>query len=374
MKVALVHDYLTQYGGGERVLEAFTKIWPQAPIYTLIYDAQKTGHAFVGKKIYTSFLQKWPLSKSHHRLFSALMPLGIEQFDFAGYDVVLSDSASYAKGVITRPDTLHLCYCHTPIRYAWDDSHRYIKNFGYNWLVRALVPPLINYIRLWDEAAAQRPDHYAANSHYVARRIKKYYRQEALVINPPIKTDVFRSNNGQQDYFLAVGRFLPYKRFDLVIAAFNSLGLPLKIIGSGPQARYLRQMARPNIEFVGLVSDQRLRDYYAGCRALIFPQEEDFGIVACEAMAAGRPVVAYRAGGALEIIQEGRTGVFFDRQETDSLVAAVKKCRQINFDRHYIRQQVLGLDEKVFQAKIKNWVEEKYQEFKANRLRPTSQT
>lgn len=364
MKIALVHDYLTQYGGGERVLEAFTQIWPKAPIYTLIYDEKRTGGAFAGKDIKTSFLQKMPLAKRNHRLFSSLMPLAIEQFDFSEYDVVLSDSASYAKGIITRPSTLHICYCHTPIRYAWDDSHRYIDNFGYGWPMKILIPFFINYVRLWDEAAASRPDFYLANSNYVGQRIKKYYKQESTVINPPIKTKHFYSVHGQGDYFLAVGRFLPYKRFDLIIEAFNKLGLPLKIVGGGPQEKELKKNAQRNIEFVGQVSDNQLKEYYANCRAFIFPQEEDFGIVACESLSSGRPVIAYRAGGAVEIISEGKTGVFFDRQEVDHLVAAVHRFENIAFDKDYIRQQVLKMDEGVFKQKIKDFVLEKYKEFK----------
>ena len=356
MKVALVHDYLNQYGGAERVLEAFCQIFPQAPIYTLLYDKERTGWAFADRRIQTSFLQKIPLLKSHHRPFLMLMPLAIEQFDLSQYDLVLSDSASYAKGVITSPKTLHICYCHTPIRYAWDDSHKYIEEFGYPGLVKKFIPFFMNYIRLWDEQAAQRVDQFIANSQFVAQRIKKYYHQDSEVIHPPVKTNLFYLANRPDKYFLMVGRFLPYKRFDLAIESFNQLGLPLKIIGDGPEKKKLQKKAKSNIEFVGLVSDEKLKDYYAHCQAFIFPQEEDFGITAVEAMAAGRPVIAYQAGGALEIVQPGITGLFFKEQNTDYLIEALRNFKLTDFDPKLIREKAMEFDQERFKEKIKEFV------------------
>ncbi len=356
MKVALVHDYLNQYGGAERVLEAFTQIFPQAPIYTLLYDEEKTGYAFKNRKIRTSFLQKIPLLKSHHRPFLMLMPLAIEQFDLSDYDLVLSDSASYAKGVITSPKTVHLCYCHTPIRYAWDDSHKYIEEFGYPGLVRKFIPFFMNYIRLWDEQAAQRVDKFIANSHFVAQRIKKYYHREAEVIPPPVKTSLFYLANQPARYFLMVGRFLSYKRFDLAVEVFNQLGWPLKIVGDGPERKRLERRAKPNIEFVGLVSDKKLKDYYAHCQAFIFPQEEDFGITAVEAMAAGRPVIAYQAGGALEIVEEGITGLFFKEQTNDCLAETIRKFKSVDFNSQLIREKAMKFDQENFKERIRKVV------------------
>jgi len=356
MKVALVHDYLNQYGGAERVLEAFCQIFPQAPIYTLLYDKERTGWAFADRRIQTSFLQKIPLLKSHHRPFLMLMPLAIEQFDLSQYDLVLSDSASYAKGVITSPKTLHICYCHTPIRYAWDDSHKYIEEFGYPGLVKKFIPFFMNYIRLWDEQAAQRVDQFIANSQFVAQRIKKYYHQDSEVIHPPVKTNLFYLADRPDKYFLMVGRFLPYKRFDLAIESFNQLGLPLKIIGDGPEKKKLQKKAKSNIEFVGLVSDEKLKDYYAHCQAFIFPQEEDFGITAVEAMAAGRPVIAYQAGGALEIVQPGITGLFFKEQNTDYLIEALRNFKLTDFDPKLIRKKAMEFDQERFKEKIKEFV------------------
>jgi glycosyltransferase involved in cell wall biosynthesis len=358
MRVALVHDYLNQYGGAERVLEAFGQIFPQAPIYTLLYDRERTGRAFEGRRIQTSFLQKIPLLKSHHRPFLMLMPLAIEQFDLSQYDLVLSDSASYAKGVITQPKTLHVCYCHTPIRYAWDDSHKYIEEFGYPGLVKKVIPVFMNYIRLWDEQAAQRVDKFIANSQFVARRIKKYYHQDSKVIHPPVKTNLFYLADRLDKYFLMVGRFLPYKRFDLAIEAFNQLGLPLKIIGDGPEKKKLQKKAKKNIEFIGLVSDEELKDYYAHCQAFIFPQEEDFGITAVEAMAAGRPVIAYQAGGALEIVQAGITGLFFKEQTPAHLIDTLKKFKTTDFNPKVIREKAMEFDQEKFKEKIKEFIDE----------------
>ena len=244
MKVALVHDYLNQYGGAEKVLEAFMEIYPNAPIYTLIYDPtsfKRCGVSpFSEKKIHTSFLQKIPLAKSKHRFFPLLMPIAIEQFDLSDYDIVLSDSASFAKGVITKPSTLHVCYCHTPPRYAWDDSHKYIEEFGLPGAIKTLVPFFMNYIRIWDKEAALRVDKFICNSHFVAQRIKKYYNKKAKVIHPPVDAEMFfPSDRSADDYFLMVGRLLTYKRFDIAINAFNKLGKSLKIIGDGPERKKL---------------------------------------------------------------------------------------------------------------------------------------
>lgn len=358
MRVALVHDYLNQYGGAERVLEAFCQIFPQAPIYTLLYDKEKTGWAFEARRIRTSFLQKIPLLKSHHRPFLMLMPLAIEQFDLSQYDLVLSDSASYAKGVVTQPSSLHICYCHTPIRYAWDDSHKYIEEFGYPGLVKKIIPFFMNYIRLWDEQAAQRVDEFIANSQFVAKRIKKYYHRDSKVIHPPVKTNLFYLADQLDNYFLMAGRFLPYKRFDLAIEAFNQLGLPLKIIGDGPERRKLQRKAKGNIEFVGLVSDDKLKDYYARCQAFIFPQEEDFGITAVEAMAAGRPVIAYQAGGALEIVQQGITGLFFKEQTAGHLIETLRKFKPTDFNPKLIREKAMEFDQERFKERIKEFIYE----------------
>jgi glycosyltransferase involved in cell wall biosynthesis len=371
MKIALVHDYLNQYGGAEKVLEAFLEIFPNAPIYTLLYDKKIVSKFFPNNKIKTSFLQKLPFIKKHHRIFPPLMPLAVERLDLSDYDIVLSDSAAFGKGVITKPETLHICYCHTPIRYAWDDSHKYVREFSMFKLAKIFVPIFMNYLRLWDREAAHRVDKFICNSNFVAQRIKKYYKQESTVIYPPIDVGNFglldsgvNFAKSKTDYFLMVGRLLPYKRFDMAIEAFNKLEMPLKIIGSGPEMKKLKKLANWNIEFLGEMDNKNLKEYYQKCQALIFPQEEDFGIVALEAMACGRPVIAYRGGGALESVLEGKTGVFFDEQSIESLVEAVKNFDASRFDSEAIHQHALKFDKEIFKKKIKDFIDKNWEEFK----------
>lgn len=357
MKIALVHDYLVQYGGAERVLEAFTELYPYAPIYTLIHDPEAMHGVFFDKRIYTSFLQKYRFVRKHHRLFPSLMPLAIEQFDFSKYDVVLSDSSSYAKGVITRPETLHISYIHTPMRYAWDDCQKYTEDFGFPRFVKKLVPFFMNAIRLWDRASAERVDRVIANSHFVAARIRKYYRKEVTVIHPPVEMSRFSIVSVQGDYYLMVGRLIAYKRHDIAIDAFNQLGLPLKIIGRGPELERLKSLAGPTIQFLGRVDEADLPKYYAECRGFVFPQEEDFGIVAIEALASGRPLVAYRGGDIPEHVQEGKMGVFFEEQTSQAIVDAVQRFEGLSFDPEYIRSQVVRFDKEQFRVKMKHYIE-----------------
>jgi len=359
MKIALVHDYLVQYGGAERVLECFTEIFPHAHIYTIVYDKDVMHGVFADKKIHTSFLQNFPLAKKRHRIFPLLMPSAIEQFDFSKYDVVLSDSSSYAKGIITGSETLHICYMHTPMRYAWDDCQKYTDDSRFPSFVKKLVPFFMNFVRIWDAVSAERVDKFIANSNFVTKRIEKYYRKKSVVINPPVAIDKFFVENDikkRGDYFLMVGRLIAYKRHDIAIEAFNKLGLPLKIIGRGPEMKRLKKMAESNIEFLGRVDDNELPKYYANCRAFIFPQEEDFGIVAIEAMASGRPLIAYRGGDIIEHIEEGKTGIFFEKQTAKDVMEAVKKFDENDFGGQYIRQQVLKFDREIFKEKIKEFV------------------
>jgi len=360
MKIALVHDYLVQYGGAERVLECFTEIYPQAHIYTIMYDKELMHGVFEDKKIHTSFLQNFPLARRRHRIFPLLMPSAIEQFDFSKYDVVLSDSSSYAKGIITGPNTLHICYMHTPMRYAWDDCQKYTDDFGLPSFIKKLVPFFMNYIRVWDWASVHRVDKFIANSNFVARRIAKYYRKESIVINPPVNVESFyiQENEGERgEYFLMVGRLITYKRHDIAIKAFNELGLPLKIIGRGPELKKLKKIANANIEFLGRVEDGDLPKYYANCRAFIFPQEEDFGIVAIEAMAAGRPLIAYRGGDVVEHMEDGKTGIFIEKQTVEDVIDAVRKFEKTSFDGKYIQEKSMKFSKDIFKKKIKEYVE-----------------
>jgi glycosyltransferase involved in cell wall biosynthesis len=363
-KIALVHDYLVQYGGAERVLECFTELFPYAPIYTLVHDKDAMHGVFEKKDIRTSYLQKIPFASQQHRLFPPLMPSAIEQFDFSKYDIVLSDSASYAKGIITGPDTLHICYMHTPMRYAWDDCQKYTADFGFPWIIKKFIPFVMNYIRLWDRLSADRVDKFIANSNFVAKRIKKYYGKESAVINPPVSVNNFSISDHQEDYFLMVGRLIAYKRHDIAIEAFNKLGLPLKIIGRGPEMKRLQKIAGPNIEFLGRVPDEKLSRYYSECRAFVFPQEEDFGIVAIEAFASGRPVIAFKGGDIPEHMEEGKMGIFFNNQTSGDIIRAVKQFESMNFDKNYIRSKSLKFDKEIFKGKIKECVEQELINFR----------
>lgn len=364
MKVALVHDYLIQYGGAERVLEAFCEIFPNAPIFTMAYDEKATNGAFKSRKIHTSFLQKIPLISSHHRAYPLLMPLAIEQFDFSDFDIVLSDSNSYAKGIITGPETLHISYCHTPMRYAWDDCHRHMREFDYSKITKKLLPFGISYLRMWDSASSDRPDFYIANSKFVKERIKKYYKRESEVIYPPVNINNFNVSNKIEDFYLLIGRALPYKRFDIAIQAFNELGLNLKIIGKGPEIERLKKISRDNIDFLGYLDDKTASGYYSKCKALIFPSEEDFGITPLEAMASGRPVIAYRGGGALETVIDKETGIFFQEQTPESIIKAVGEFKEKDFSPEQIRKYAEGYNKENFKKNIRNFIEDKYNNYK----------
>jgi len=367
MKIALVHDYLNQYGGAERVLEVFSNMFPDAPIYTLFYDEKLTGGKFKGKDIRTSFLQKIPYSRKYHQIFPMLMPVAAESFDLSLYDVVLSDSASFAKAVITKPSTLHICYLHTPLRYAWDKSHEYIEGFPLPRVIKYFAPFILSYLRVWDRDASRRPDLYLTNSQYVASRIRKYYNRESVVIHPPVSDQYFSQSvqkKTPEDYFLMVGRLTPYKRFRMAVEVFNDLGEKLVIVGSGPEFKRLKKLAGPSITLTGTLYDEELKSYYDSAKALIFPQEEDFGIVVLEAMAAGKPVIALRAGGALESIREGETGIFFDEPTHESLKDAIKKFKQASFDSNQIIKHAQTFATSVFQEKIATYIENAYREFK----------
>ena len=331
MKVAFVHEYLNQFGGAERLLQVLCAMFPNAPIFTLLYDENATGGVFAGRDIRTSFLQKVPFAKKHHRLFPLLMPVAVEQFDFSDFDLVLSVSASFAKGIITKPGTKHICYCLTPPRFLWDESQQFIKSISYPAILKKIIPPFMTYLRIWDKEASFRVDQFWTISGFINERIEKYYGRKAeAIIYPPVNVAKFHIFAQTGDYFFMAGRLVSYKRFDLAIRAFNELKLPLKIAGDGPEADRLKKMAGKNVEFLGLVSDEKLAELYAGAKACIFPQEEDFGIVPLESMASGRPVIAYRGGGAVETIVEGKTGVFFKSQEV--LKESLKKFDPNKFD------------------------------------------
>ncbi len=357
MKIALVHDYLNQYGGAERVLEALHALYPQAPVYTSIYAPDMMPALYRQWDIRTSFMQRLPGIMRQHQAYLLLYPTAVESYDLSDYDVVLSSSSAFAKGVITCEDALHVCYCHAPMRFAWS-YYDYIKGERVGRKMQAVLPLALNYVRLWDEVSARRVDAYVANSRMVARRIRKRYGRQATVINPPVDTSLYTPDlSTQGDYFLIVSRMIPYKRLDLAIEAFNSLGLPLKMVGKGRQEAELRARAMSNIQFVGSVPDAELKRLYAGCRALIFPGMEDFGISPLEAQASGRPVIAYEAGGALETVVPGVTGEFFTEQTAESLAEVVSRFDSRQYDPAAIRHHAETFDTEVFKRRIAEFVQ-----------------
>lgn len=357
MKIALIHDHLAQDGGAERVLQAFQEIYPEAPTYTLVYDRKRAHPAFRNRTIYTSFLQKIPLGLHHYQWFLPWMPTAVEHYDLTSYNVVLSSCSAFAKGVITRPDSLHICYCHSPTRYLWSDTYSYVNELPYPKLIKKIIPFILPRIRLWDQVAAQRVDEYIANSKTVRQRIAKYYRRPSTVIHPPVELKNFQISEGYDQYFLIGGRLVPYKRFDLAVQAFNKLGLQLKIFGTGPEEKRLKKMAKPNIEFLGQISEGEKNRLMGRAKAFLYPQEEDFGITAIEAMACGRPVIAYAKGGALETVIDGQTGVLFRDQNWAALSDAVIRFKPEQFQGEAIRRQAerFGLDR--FKERVRQFVD-----------------
>lgn len=351
-------------GGGERVLEAFAEAFPSAPIYTLVYDPGQVKVSFDVSRIRTSFLQRFPGARRSHRYFPlALMPFAIEQFDLSQFDVVISNTHSFGKGILVSPNTLHISYCMTPTRYAWDDSHRYVREFSANRLFQRFAPPAISYIRLWDYMASKRVDRYLTLSSYVAKRIEKYYNRSSHVIYPPVDIDRFSSSGKPGEYYLIVSRLVPYKRVELAIAAAETLGKKLKIAGVGPEMESLKRIAGPNTEFLGFVPDSQLPELYRNAKALLFPQEEDFGITPLEAAASGVPTIAYGAGGALETIVDGTTGLFFSEQATWSLMQAIQKFESRMWDKDAIIRHAERFSRPRFMREIQHFVTGAWKEF-----------
>ena len=357
MKVAIVHDWLNQMGGAEYVLEVVHELFPEAPVYTSIYWREAMPPAYREWDIRTSFLDRWPLVKKNHQPFLPFYPLAFEQFDLNGYDLVISIKSAFCHGVITPPATRHLCYCLTTTRFVWNYAgYRAREGFGRvtDWLLR----PFLSYLRLWDRLAAERVDAFAAISRAVQARVAKYYRKDSTIIYPPVAVERFTPGpEPPGDYYLVVSRLVPYKRIDLAVRAFNALRLPLVIVGDGRDQGPLRALAGPTVAFRGRVSSEELLRLYRRCRAFIFPGEEDFGIAPVEAMACGRPVVAYAAGGALDTVREGVTGTFFHEADPEALAEAVQRCERMRFDPAVIRAHAEGFQPERFKAEFMRFVE-----------------
>ncbi|MEK7653133.1 MAG: glycosyltransferase [Patescibacteria group bacterium] len=356
MKIALVHDHLAQDGGAEQVLKTLQEMFPAAPIFTLILDKKNTNIFFADKDIRPSFLQRTPLGVSHYQWWLSLMPAAIESHNLTDYDLVISSASSFAKGVLTPPKSVHLCYCHTPTRYLWTDTHSYLQELKVIPPIKFFLPLTLRKLRQWDRLAADRVDYFIANSYTVKERIKKYYNRDSKVIYPPVETEKFFISSNPKKYYLAGGRLVPYKRIDLAVKAFSRLNIPLKIFGIGPEFKHLKSIAKNNVEFLSKVPDEEKRRLFADCIAYLNPQEEDFGITAVEAMASGRPVIAYRAGGATETVREGETGEFFDEQIWEELADKVIRFRPERYNPEKIREHTRQFDVELFKNKIRELV------------------
>lgn len=372
MKVAIIHDWLTGMRGGEKVLEVLCELYPDADIFTLFHIPGAVSKEIESHNIKTSYLQKFPFIRKRYRYYLPLFPHAIESFDLKGYDIILSSSHAVAKGVIPPPHAIHISYIYTPMRYVWDLYSDYFDNGRGGRFYGIIVSIFAHYLRMWDITSSARVDYFVAISKHVANRTSRYYRREADVIYPSVDCSRFEPSGKEGDFYLIVSAFAPYKRVDLAIEAFNRLGLPLKIIGTGQEEKRLRGMAGSNIEFLGWRSNEELANYYAGCKALIFPGEEDFGIVPVEAMASGRPVIAYGKGGVLETVvpltnhvAEYSTGIFFFEQTPESLIKAIRTFEenQDKFVPEIIRNHALKFNGGIFKEKIKSYISEKYLEF-----------
>jgi glycosyltransferase involved in cell wall biosynthesis len=332
MRVAIIHYWLVGMRGGEKVVEALCEMYPQADIFTHVYVPEMVSDRIRRHQIIPTFINSLPRASTMYKTYLPLMPLALEQLDLRGYDLIISSESGPAKGIVAPPEAVHVCYCHTPMRYIWNMYHDYRQSAG--WLARHMMPPLTHYLRMWDVSSAMRVDSFVANSATVSGRIQRYYGLDSIVIHPPVDTDAFSPVLPSEvgDYFLMVGELVPYKRPDLAVRAFNEMNLDLVVIGGGEMLNDIRRLAGPTVKVLGPQPFDVLKQHYARCRALIFPGEEDFGMVPVEAMASGRPVVAYGRGGAAETVASGLSGVFFAQQTVADISSAVRTISQIEID------------------------------------------
>ena len=361
MKLAIVHDYLNQMGGAELVLKVLHELYPDAPIFTSIYDPALVDADFRKMDVRTTFMQRLPLVARHHQAFLPIFPFAFESIDLRPFDVVLSMSSAWSKNVLTRPETCHINYCLSPMRFAWSFLDYAAREQISDWQ-RPILMPIMAALRAWDVAGSNRVDHFIGISGEVNRRIMKFYRRDAALIYPPVETRSYAdgvADAGDDGYFLIVARLVPYKRIDLAIQACNRLKAPLKIIGGGRDEAHLRARAGPTVEFLGRVDDETKRRYLRRCRAFLFPSEEDFGIAPVEALASGRPVVAYAAGGALDFVVEGKTGLFLREQTPEALAAALARVSDYEWDSSAISDHASQFDTETFKSRLDGFVREK---------------
>lgn len=366
MNIALVHDWLNQMGGAENVLEALVDLYPAAPVFTSMYWPQVMPDEYRQWDIRTSFMDRLPLVKRHHQPFLPLYPLAFESFDLSEHDLVLSNKSGFCHGVLVGPETLHICYCLAPTRYLWDLT-RYAQREGIGRVGRALLQPVTSYLRLWDRLAADRVDHFIAISKTVQRRIARYYGRESVIIYPPVEVDRYEPASQTDDFYLVVSRLIPYKRVDLAVQALSQLDRPLVVVGDGRDRAKLEALAGPTVTFTGRLPDTQTADLMARCRAFIFSGEDDFGIAPVQAMAAGRPVIAFAAGGALDTIVEGETGLFFHQPAVEPLKAAVERFETLAFQPGRIRRHAEQFSRSIFEEQIRAFIEQKTDLWKQNR-------
>jgi glycosyltransferase involved in cell wall biosynthesis len=369
VNVALIHDWLTGMRGGEKVLEVLCELFPEAKIFTLVHIRGSVSSTIEALPIETSFIQKLPRVETKYRSYLPFFPAAIETFDLRGYDLILSSSHCVAKGAIPGAGAFHICYCHTPMRYVWAMYEEYFGSSRIKGLKRWIIPHVASYLRVWDSGSCHRVDRFVANSRHVRNRIERYYGRNATVIYPPVETEGTYLSERDEGYYLIVSAFAPYKRIDIAVEAFKRLGRKLVIIGSGQEEKRLRRMAGSETVFLGWAARDDLRKYYAGSKALIFPGEEDFGIVPVEAQCFGKPVIAFGAGGVLETVNGlaaggevasspacAPTGLFFDRQTPDALIEAIERFESISFDHEAIRVHAMAFDREVFKQRISAFV------------------
>lgn len=369
MKTAIIHEWLVNYGGSERCVESFVNIWTDVPVFALVDFLNDSERKIIlnDKHTVTSFIQNLPFAKKKHRNYLPLFPLAVEQFDLNDYELIISSSHAVAKGVLTNSNQLHICYCHTPIRYAWDLTHQYLNEAGLSHGLKSMVvKSILHYIRNWDITSSLRPDYFIANSKYIARRINKLYRRDAEVIYPPVDTDLFPVEDFKDEYYLTAARFVPYKRVDLIAEAFSQMpDKKLIIIGEGSEQQKIKSKSGKNVELVGYQKTEDLKKYLQKAKAFVFAAEEDFGISVIEAMSCGTPVIAFSKGGTGETVIDGQTGILFDEQNAASIISAVKRfVSEIDsFDPAKLNQYAKQFDRKIFEQNILNFVEEKYRLF-----------